>query len=606
MSGTTYVVTLSLQTQGGFATQVGQLGQRASQAHGHVASLKKGLDSIGGSIERMGGGAGRAMERVADTLSGAAVSAAKFAGAAGIGLAAYGVVKLNNQLEQTQISLGAIAQAQGFTATFEGGFKAAGDQLQKMKQDVKTLPGDLGQLSDIMKMIATPAAQGGAGLDAIRKLAGRTMLTSTILGVPQEVASREMANLISGLAGADNILGSRMGLIGDEAQKFNKSSAKDRLSRVNSEMDKYQGAADRFSHSFIAQWTTLKDNIKYGMLAPSTSGLFERVKTGIGEANDYLDTHKEKVEEIASLINRRIVSAWDAGENALKKYGPILGKYADMIAHIQPAEMGQKLEHAGKQLLALKVGGMALSGGSSMFGGGMRMLGSLGGAGGAGAGLSSIAEAMPLVGAAAIPAAAMLGMVAGAVDILTNKSSIYHDEAVRLGDTISHNLTQAFEAVKPSIDHAESSLRSFGDYMGLGLLQDVEAGTNALTAFGRFLSYITPKQGPGDLDWDIQDAFNKSVDRPGAISHPDPELLPHLLRMDKNSFGPVVEAISKKGGGGGGGGTHMKVEIKIDGSGDPNRVARLVGDHLEKLARHANNPKSSEHVPSMSPKKNGS
>jgi hypothetical protein len=594
MNGTTYVVTLQLQTQGAFSTQMGKVGQQASQAHSQVTSLGHAFSRVGDVVERIGGRVGGALEGVADTVGGAIATVGKLAGAAGLGLAAYGVAKLNNNLEQTQISLGAIAQAQGFASTFEQGFTAAGDQLQKMKQDVKSLPGDLGQLSDLMKMIATPAAQGGAGLDQIRKLAGQTMLTSTILGVPQEVASREMANLLAGRAGAHNILGSRMGLIGDEAQKFNKSSASDRLTRINAEMDKYQGASDRFAHSFVAQWTTLKDNIKYSMLAPATTGLFERVTHGISEANDYLDEHKDKVAEIASLINRRLVAAWDAGENALKKYGPLLGKYADMIAHMQPAEIGQKLEKAGKMLLAAKVGGMAISGGSSMLGGGIRMLGGIGGIEGIGAGLSAVAAAMPVIGAAALPAAAMLGMVAGAVDILTDKSSIYHDQAVELGKQIGDNLSRSFEMVKPSIDHAESSLRAFGDYMGLGLMQDVAAGTNALVAFGNMLKYITPGQGPGDRDWDIQDVFNRSKDIPGALPDRAGDGLPHLVRMDKTSLGPVAEALSKKGGGGGGGGTNIgKVEIRVEGAGDPSRIARLVMGHVEKLAR---NPKASPYV----------
>jgi hypothetical protein len=604
MSGTTYVVTLSLQTQGNFGTQLAGLGQKASSAHSQVLTLGRGCERVGEMGERAARRVGGAFEGMADTIGHASLTAAKFGAGGALALAAYGVGKLNNNLEQTQISLGAIAQAQGFTSTFERGFEAAGEQLQKMKQDVKTLPGDLGQLSDLMKMIATPAAQGGAGLDQIRKLAGRTMLTSTILGVQQEVASREMAGLLSGRAGSHNILGSRLGLIGDDAKKFNAMAPEARLSRINKELDKYQGAADRFGHSFIAQWTTMKDNIKYSMLAPATSGLFQRFTQGISEANDYLDAHKEKVEELAGLINRRLVGAWDAGEAALKKYGPIIGQYADMLAHMQPGEIAHKLEHAGKMVLAAKVGGMALNGGSGLIGGGVRMLGAIGGAGGAGEGLGAVAEALPAIGAAALPAAAMLGMVAGAVDILTNKSSIYHAQALQSAAVISGNLTTVSEAVKPAAAHAESAIRSFGDYMGQGLLQDAEAGTNAIVAFGRAMSYINPfpnRYGETDDDTRSRDLFNRSVDSAPNISH-DAVTLPHLVRMDKTTLGPLADAVTqaKKGGGGGGGG-HMDVTIKIDGAADPSRVALLVQSHLRELATKANNPKSSEHATTFAP-----
>ena len=180
-------------------------------------------------------------------------------------------------------------------------------------------------------MIATPAGMGGANMDQIRKLAGRTMLTSTIVGVPQEVASREMAGLLSGRAGAHNILGARLGLLGGEAEKFNKMAPEARLAKINSELDKYQGAADKFGQSFIAQFTTLKDNLKYSLLAESTSPLFEHVKRDLSAINGWFDHNQQRVQAFTNVVGRDLAGAWDKVASTVASLEPLIGKAVDRL-----------------------------------------------------------------------------------------------------------------------------------------------------------------------------------------------------------------------------------------------------------------------------------
>ena len=56
---------------------------------------------------------------MADKAIDVGLELAKWGGAAIAGVATYGVAHLNNELEQTQISLAAIGQAQGYVGSFE-------------------------------------------------------------------------------------------------------------------------------------------------------------------------------------------------------------------------------------------------------------------------------------------------------------------------------------------------------------------------------------------------------------------------------------------------------------------------------------------------------
>lgn len=612
MNGTTYVVTLSLQTQGNFGTQVGGLGEKAHQAHSRITSLGEGFRKAGELAERMSSRVGGVLESIAEKAEHAAMTAAKIGGATVMGLATYGVAKLNNELEQTQLSLGAIAQAQGFAHDFAEGFGLAGRQLAAMKQDVKTLPGDLGQLSDIMKMIATPAAQGGANLDQIRALAGRTMLTSTILGVPQEVASREMAGLLSGRAGAHNIFGARLGLIGDEAEKFNKMAPDQRLARINQELDKYSGAADKFGQSFVANFTTLKDNLKYSLLAEATSPLFQSVKADLVSINSWFDHNQDRVQQFARVVGNDLVKAWDAVVARVAKIEPIIGKAVNALANADGKKLEGFLARGALGVVGTKVAGKAIETGGSMLSGGfgiagsaMKLAGSAEGMAALGSALGVLSNPVTLGAAAAGLALLATGAVAlgGAIHALTDDTSQFHQRAVELWQAILSSGEEALGRLKEAGDSLYSSLAPLADAMGTDLLFALkELAPLAVTAAGGLVAAahglemilsvarsipgvgaFVPGGGAAD-GWSAGRGQTSFGDTPGPAGK---------LREAAEAFG---SAVAKKGGGGGGGGTHIgRVEIKVEGAGEPARIARLVVNHLERLSR---NPTSSKYVPS--------
>ena len=368
MDGSTYSVVLRLSTEGSLSGGLGTVGVRANEAAKAVDGVRASSNRARDAVIELGSSAGDTLSRVADRAIDVGLSMAKWGGAAVAGVATYGVAKLNNELAQTQISLAAISQAQGYVGSFERGMQLAADQVSRMKQDVKSLPGDLGQLSDIMKTIATPAAQAHASMDQIRQLAGKTMLTAAILGVPQEVASREMAQLLSGRAGAHNILGTRLGLVGESAKTFNAEGPEQRLAKVTSEIGKYQGAADRFGQSFVANWTTMKDNIKYGLVAESTAPLFERVKQSMAELNDYFDTHKAKIHDVTVLVGQKLVGGWNEVEAVFKRVEPVVARLADHVLRMSSKDVAEGLKHSAEVVLAMKLAGGAASAGFGAVG----------------------------------------------------------------------------------------------------------------------------------------------------------------------------------------------------------------------------------------------
>lgn len=627
--GTTYEVVLALSTTGNLSTAVGAMNAGLGRAHDTTHALRHAVSWMGETAERMFHGIGDTLEGVADRITNVTEKAAALGIGAVFGAATYGVMHLNNELEQTTISLGAIFQAQGFTDNFTQAFGMATDQVAKMKQDVKTLPGTLGELGNMMKVIATPAAHGGLGADEIRKLSGRTMLVSQILGVNQDMAAREMANLLSGRAGSHNILGLRLGLSGDSAKHFNAESSGDRVKEIQKLFDGYQGAADKFSSSFKTQFTTLKDNISYGFLAEATAPLFDKIKGTLVHINTWFDEHKSTVSAWAHTFGMHLASAWDGAMAIARKFGPalenigqrffqlwdmavnkahtlepLINKLAEVLKNVSVED----ITRGAKEVLALKLAGMGVHATGTMLNTGLQagmMVGNLsragligGGGGGISTALASIGgieTAIAAVGTAAALAIPLIIATGGAIDDLTDTTGRYHKEAVSLLAHISENMSTTLANLENAAHPTTNALRDFGDYLGVGLLHDLEAATNALSDFSvalRWLKDATKHPGESADDLDARARFNASIDVGGPLKDHVTETIASTLL---GAPGLIVPKEKKPPGSPG---TNIqKVEIVVKGSDDPSRVARLVHERLNSIAR---NPTRSPYVSNWS------
>jgi hypothetical protein len=600
MNSTTYQVILQLSTTGTLGAQLGVVGDKAATADSKIQSISHSGREAARVLSHMGERVGGMLESVADKAFSVAESLAKWGLAGGVALAAYGVGHLNRELEGTTISLAAIAQAQGFTSTFDAGFRLAGEQVAKMKQDVKTLPGDLGQLSNMMKMIATPAAQGGASMDQIRTMAGKTMLTAEILGVRQDMAAREMANLMAGRAGAHNILGGRLGLIGDEAKHFNALAPEARLARINAEMAKYPGAADMFGQSFVANWTTLKDNIKYVLIAPVTAPLFEHVKITMAQINTYFDEHQEKISHIVDLVGNRLAGAWDATIGKLKEIWPIVASIGEHIARMDASKMLMGAEHAGEALLGVKLGGMAISAGAGLIpylaasGGSGVYSGTMAGAaagGGAGAAIGAVATGLGALAVAAVP-------VAGIIDTLTDNTNKFHTEAEGLKIAIGLQASTIAENLTPALDKASGAMHTFVDWLGVVALKGANFGLRQLANLTDPLKDVDYGHlgGYSPADLALKSFYTRRNDEDDPHRDREVDLFNRADSMLAHSgVLNMLDKVDEKHKPPKGGNTYIsKVEINVTSNQDPSRVARLTVAQIEKLSGQA---KSSKFVP---------
>lgn len=635
MADVTYRVAIELATHGNLASELG-------------SSVSK-LDGLSGTLGRVGHEAGTLAGSLAGAFEGAVEGAASLAAtlgqvgaAAAIGAVTYGTLLLNKELESTQIALAAIFGANGITASMPEGMSVAGDVMSQMRKDAAALPGEFKDLVGIFKTISVPGFQAGANIDQLRALSAQAMAVSQVMGLPMEQASRELAMLLEGRAGAHNVLGMRVaGLGGERAEAFNKLPAAERLERVRVELQKFAPAIEAFSHSFEGLSSTLVDNAKR-FLSLATAPLFERIKGALGEANAWFDGNEDKVNLWANLIGDRLGEAFDVGRDKLRTWwpeieafaehayeriasiwqrvGPLVEHFADGAAKALGSDKAfDRLEQVGLLYAGLKGGGL-LSGLIPSLGGLGdldRLTKSTGIAGkiapegsafdamagrfrdmvsgqfvaGEAGGLVELLGNPVTLGAVAAAALLLVdGLVAaaGAIHALTDETSSFHDFAVaiwadieeRSGNTLD-SLGQAWRELEPWILRA-------ADSAGVDLLEAIRG----LAAGAEAAAHIV--EGAAGI-------FARAMDWLGVEGEPTG----HARRRQGPPTGRAVEsalhdALShvRVGGGGGGGGVHVdRVEITVTSNQDPNRVARVIAGHLSDLARYR---KSSPYVPNFS------
>jgi hypothetical protein len=570
-----YEVVLALKTEG-------ELGVKLGQVHAKAELANASISRVGDAVERAGDRAATAFASVRDRVFGLAEGLAKVGLAAGLAAATYGVVALNSKLEQTQISLAAVFTGQGLSKTFELGMVGARDQLNKMKEDVKILPGDLGQLANIMKTIASPAAQAGAKADDIRKLAGKGMLYGMGLqGLDEGMVARELALMLSGRVGAHNVIAMRLGLSGSQAGSFKDMTPEKRLETINKALDtQIGGSADAFGKSWMAVITTVKSNLKYNILAPLTQPLFEHIKADMTKINGYFDTHKDKIDDVVRVVGEKLAGAWD---NVVEVVGRIEPIFARIFRWVEDLD-ADKLRSIGLKAMEISMiaqmapsairAGASLAGKALASGGGGAIAGE---AGGLAAALGAGTASLPVLAAATIALAGVAIASAGAVDVLSDTTSEYHDLAVTHVDSIRDSFVEMGKAADTMLVAMKPSIDMIGE-MFLGMLADLASDTaDYMRDTAREVKGITNTLGyiwNGFWD-DVENTFKSTM-------------MHELHRSTFNANNPMgmppgwesarPHTFNQT--------NHITSSITISGAQDPSRVARMTRESILNLAKH--------------------
>ncbi|WP_438029024.1 hypothetical protein [Sorangium sp. So ce233] len=316
--GTVYTVEISLETKGDLPSSMGRLGGELDRVDRKAAGLGATLYGLGG---RLSDGFTGAVETVGSLTTGLA----KLGIAGAIGAATYGVTSLNKELETTTISLAAVLNKEGLTSSIEGGMQRAAAWVAQMKKDAKDLPGGFQELLGIVQSSAGAAFQAGLDDQGLQKLASQTMAAAKTLAVDAPQAGRDLARLLGGSAGMDNMLGSRLGFT---AENFNTKTRAEQVKMISTELAKFQPAIALFGETFEANSDSLVDNLKaFGTTA--TKELFERVTGTLSEINAWFDANSGEVRHYAEAVGQVLVNMWDDGKRFVQEWGPSVLGFAE-------------------------------------------------------------------------------------------------------------------------------------------------------------------------------------------------------------------------------------------------------------------------------------
>src|ERR1041385_4740666 len=111
-----------------------------------IGSMTSGLNGLGSSLSKIGGDIRGAFEGAVESVASVAEGLVKLGAVAAMGAVTYGVVKLNNELEKTKISLATIFNAEGITNGMEEGLTLSSAVMTRMRKDAAELPGEFEDL----------------------------------------------------------------------------------------------------------------------------------------------------------------------------------------------------------------------------------------------------------------------------------------------------------------------------------------------------------------------------------------------------------------------------------------------------------------------------
>lgn len=577
-----------------------QAGAEIDRIQKMFGSLSHGARAFNSAIDSVGMAAANAAVSVGSVIGTALVG--------GLGLGIKEAFHFNQELENTQLSLANIANASGTVANLSGAFRVSGDVIKQMRQDARDLPGEFKDLQNLMGLMEAASANAGMGMFSTEKLARETMVAASMLKVPFQVAGREMSMMLSGSARHSMPLFTKLGFTDSKA--FNKLSQEERTLAIREKLAKLNSpeALGMVKNTWDAMKGNIVDSFRQG--AGTIGGpLYATIKERVGAALNLATTDPAKYERlknqyinVATALGQGLVTAFETGETFINhwygplatftgtmgrgfarvfgQFGPMIGGLADRFESFlnNPAAFAH-MEHIAKQLIALRMGGAALQ----MGAGGLSAI-SMASGGGAGGAAAAAAMALPLV--------AVLGLATlaaeGFTHALTDQTSYLHDASVKAGKraveetaSLTKGLASMFVTLQPIADYVGYSVvTTFSNLVSVVnfTIDNFNKFSTMLgffwdKAFGQKLGVSTDTY---DYDKDRNDSFTNGMYPTKLFNAP----------AEPGDIGAKKPPEHHT--------TIHKVEIKVDGEADPQRVAKLTVDMLFEKAR---NPLSSSGGP---------
>ena len=579
MADVIYSVEVQFLQQGNFnapAASIGRLNKKTDDwgksllghSRNFVSGFANAIDSIGGFFMDLGGKA----------LAG--VGAAMTAGmGAGIKMA----FAFNEEMENTTIALGAIANANGLVDNLGGGMRVAGDIIKEMRKDAAMLPGEFKDLEGIMTTIASAGAQMGVGMYSMEKMAAKTMTAAAVLKVPMNVAAREMAMLLEGNARHTMPLFNRLGL-GMGVKEFNALAPTKRLEVVQKSLDKLNPAVEHFANSWTGIKTTAIDAIRQGVGAVG-GPLFQSVKQMVKDFNGWSNNSKDDLRRWGEVLGNGINNAFLKGVEGIKHWYPIIKQFAQtMYDHIHSAWMRilpfihsalsglenfmqdpaafDKLVDLAKELAELRIALGAMQGGGGL------------------PGLLSLGSALaPVAAEAAVVAAAIAAIGIGiwaALDVITDVTSDFHGAAKAVLKDMDADLASISKDLKTIGWELKPLFHAIG-FLFLNIVSGylsvtqfvISAVEGIISAFGWAKDQIYILFG-------LQKGLNKDAPEPIIRNLEVMSIKEMNAPAEKEKDRKIPQTTMHVG----------KVEIHVNSNQDPNRIAKRTVDLIKELAYH--------------------
>lgn len=539
------------------------------------------LKSIGSALVDVGGKIGGLFTSAVEKVAELGIKTTAVGVGLGIAGATFGV-KFNDELEQVKIGLASTFGAFGITKNMSEGLDAAGQLTGKMLQDVKTLPITFREFVSMLKNISAPAFLAGASANQLEEFTKKTAMFGAIAGLSAQQSASAMSMMLSGRVTNANPIARQLGIVGGKAKEFRDLDPAERFKELNKYLDRYKDANEAFSHSFKALFTTLKDNIIL-FAGRTTSPLFEAIKKDLVRINDWFNKNQSFVNSWADHFGTELAAAWHKGIAVAEKWFPIMLRFTAHLENqmksiwikVEPyvAKISKyiedQLENSDKLFDKIGTAGK-LYGATKLVG----AVGSLGGPVGTGAAIA--------VGSLTLSFAAM----EEAIKKDTTASQLWEDaqEHARKGWS---KLTEAFKG-----DPFDTIVTKYGTFVAFmtdvwsRVFESVASAANMISSVWDWINDPTgifadilkkEKEGYDEASRQSEELIKarRSFEPPGPVA------LGGSSEDRNNILNQAAKMIT------GGGGTHIqKVEIVVNQSGDPTRVARAVVDRLVDMQRY--------------------
>lgn len=429
----------------------------------HLRILTGGADTaltrLGGRIQSLGRGIAGTGQSASSTLRSLVGFGAAYAGVnmlvGGFQALTGWAVQYQRQLEQMSISLAAVISATD-NIPFEAARQQSGRLFDEMREDALVSVATTSELFGVAQMIYGPLHGAGQGMEEIRNFTRDTVTAATALGIPLDMAGREMNMLVNGSAGMHNRLYAMLhatGAIAEDAHEWNQLTTGERVERLGTALGRFSTAADAYGHSFAGVASTFQDIVEQfssNLFAAS----FDRLRAFMQSLNDRLLANRDSIVSTLTMVGEfaadRLETAFDHILNGID----YVGAHWDEMLSTAQAFIGRveavipMLQEAAQMWVGISVARSVVGGGIAAGGGLMSLLGGMGvslpgaalvgttaagGAGAAAAGGAAAATSVfaPLMAALSpllpliIPLAAAFALVASMVYAVSEHFQIF-------------------------------------------------------------------------------------------------------------------------------------------------------------------------------------